>query len=52
MPADVSFPHVSAHTVAERPSRRLPLGIGLTIAAAASIGLWIGIVAAAKAVFF
>jgi hypothetical protein len=53
MPADVSFPHVSAHIEAiERPSRRLPLGVGLVIAAAASVGLWVGVVAGVRALFF
>ena len=53
MPADVSFPHVSAHVEAlERPSRRFPLGIGLIVAATASVGLWVGVVAGVKALFF
>jgi hypothetical protein len=53
MPADVSFPHVSStHVEAERPSRRLPLGIGLTVAAVASVGLWVGVAAGLKALFF
>jgi hypothetical protein len=53
MPADVSFTHVSPHAEAiERPSRRFPLGIGLVIAATASVGLWVGVVAGVKALFF
>ncbi len=53
MPADVSFPHVSSTIEAvEQPSRRLPLGIGLAVAAAASVGLWVGIAAGVKALFF
>ena len=53
MPADVSFPHVAAHVeAAHRPARRLPLGLGLMIAAAASVGLWVGVVAGVKALFF
>jgi hypothetical protein len=53
MPADVSFPHVSTHVeVAGQPSSRLPLGIGLVLAAAASVGLWVGIGAGVKALFF
>ncbi|MFL5296757.1 MAG: hypothetical protein ACJ798_10295 [Phenylobacterium sp.] len=52
MPADVSFPHVAAHSAVERSSRRFPLGIGLVIAACASAGLWIGVAAAVKALFF
>ncbi len=51
MPADVSFTHVT-HIEAEAPSRRLPLGIGLSVAAVASIGLWFGIAAGLKALFF
>jgi len=52
MPADVSFPHVSARVeTLERPSR-LPLGIGLVVAACASVGLWVGIAAGVKALFF
>jgi hypothetical protein len=53
MPADVSFPHVSTHAEAVvRPSRRLPLGVGLVVAAAASVGLWVGIAAGVRALFF
>jgi uncharacterized membrane protein len=51
MPADVSFPHVSAPAV-QAASGRLPLGIGLVVAAGASVGLWFGIVAGVKALFF
>jgi hypothetical protein len=53
MPADVSIPHVSARAEAlEQPSSRLPLGIGLTVAAAASVGLWVALAAGVKALFF
>jgi hypothetical protein len=54
MPADVSFRDVSPSSVAleTAPSRRLPLGIGLMIAATASVGLWFGVVAGVKALFF
>ena len=52
MPADVSFPHVAHAEAIERPSRRLPLGIGLVVAATASVGLWFGVVAGVKALFF
>jgi hypothetical protein len=53
MPADVSFPHVSPRAeVIGQSSRRLPLGIGLVVAAAASVGLWVGIAAGVKALFF
>ncbi len=50
MPADVSFPHVSA-PAATASSGRLPLGIGLIVAAGASVGLWFGIAAVFKALF-
>ena len=53
MPADVSFQHVSSESLAAtRPPRRLPLGIGLVVAASASIGLWVGVVAGVRALFF
>jgi hypothetical protein len=54
MPADVSFQDVSARSaVAETQSTsRLPLGIGLAVAATASIGLWFGIAAGVRALFF
>jgi|GEM_PF-1656344 len=56
MPADVSYPHasysdVSAPAVDHASSGRLPLGIGLAIAACASVGLWVGIAAGLKALF-
>jgi hypothetical protein len=53
MPADVSYPHASARALeASAPSSRLPLGIGLVVAACASVGLWVGIGAGIKALFF
>jgi hypothetical protein len=54
MPADVSFQHVSESrlSIETGPARRLPLGIGLTIAACASIGLWFAVAAAIRALFF
>lgn len=61
MPADVSFEsrsHVgfearSDFGAAEAvPSRRLPLGVGLMVAATASVGLWFGVAAGLKALFF
>jgi hypothetical protein len=54
MPADVSFQDVSARTVSleTAPPRRLPLGIGLVVAASASVGLWFGVAAGLKALFF
>jgi hypothetical protein len=53
MPADVSFHDVStsALPVDQSPSRRLPLGIGLMIAACASVGLWIAVAAGIRALF-
>jgi hypothetical protein len=54
MPADVSFHNVSTHSVSVETAApsRLPLGIGLIVAAAASIGLWFGVAAAIKALLF
>jgi hypothetical protein len=54
MPADVSFHNVSTRSVsvdAAAPSR-LPLGVGLAVAAVASIGLWFGIAAGVRTLFF
>jgi hypothetical protein len=42
MPADVSFPNVAQPGEAVSGSRRLPLGLGLAIAACASVSLWVG----------
>jgi hypothetical protein len=52
MPADVSFQHVATHTAPVADTARLPLGIGLAVAACASVGLWIGVAAGIKAIFF
>jgi hypothetical protein len=54
MPADVSFQDVTARNVplATATTSRLPLGIGLAIAASASVGLWFGIAAGVRALFF
>ncbi|WP_309605287.1 hypothetical protein [Phenylobacterium sp.] len=54
MPADVSFQHVSPRSapVEAAPGRRFPLGIGLTIAACASGGLWFAVAAGVRALFF
>lgn len=54
MPADVSFRDLSPGSVSvETPaSSRLPLGIGLAVAATASVGLWFAIAAGVKALFF
>jgi hypothetical protein len=51
MPADVSFQDVGQRSVSVETSaeRRFPLGIGLMIAAFASVGLWIAIVAGVRA---
>jgi hypothetical protein len=54
MPADVSFHNVSTRSVsvdAAAPSR-LPLGLGLFVAASASVGLWWGIAAGVRALLF
>ena len=54
MPADVSY-GASSQTVAAadvRASRRFPLGVGLMVAATISVGLWFGVAAGVKALFF
>jgi hypothetical protein len=54
MPADVSFHSVSTNSLSiEKVStRRLPLGVGLAIAACASVGLWFAVAAGIRALFF
>ncbi|WP_293377393.1 hypothetical protein [Phenylobacterium sp.] len=54
MPADVSFQDVSPRSavIETAPTRRLPLGVGLAVAAVASAGLWFGVVAGVRALFF
>ena len=54
MPADVSFQDVSPRSAAieAQPARRLPLGLGLAIAATTSVGLWFAVAAGVKALFF
>ncbi len=54
MPADVSFQHVSQSSapVEAAPGRRYSLGIGLTIAACVSGGLWFAVAAGVRALFF
>ncbi|WP_372785119.1 hypothetical protein [Phenylobacterium sp.] len=54
MPADVSFDNVSPSSLSieTTSTRRLPLGIGLVIAACASVGLWVAVAAAIRAFFF
>ena len=50
MPSDISFETVA---VAETKSaRRLPLGVGLTIGAGASVALWSAIGFGLRALFF
>jgi hypothetical protein len=51
MPADVSFQHVSTRSTPAESSR-LPLGIGLGVAACASVGLWFAVAAGIRAIFF
>ena len=55
MPADVSFQDLSTRSVAvetRSSSSRLPLGVGLVMAASVSVGLWFGIAAGVRALFF
>ena len=54
MPADVSFQDDSSRSVSleSAPPRRLPLGIGLVVAASASVGLWFAVAAGVRALFF
>ena len=55
MPADVSFQDVGTRRVsieAGSSSSRLPLGIGLAVAASASVGLWFAVAAGIRALFF
>jgi len=50
MPADVSFQSVRPVTQAQ--GHRLPIGVGLMIAAALSVGLWIAAAAGLRALLF
>lgn len=51
MPSDVSVELVT-HTVVEAsPARRLPIGVGLTIGACASVALWTCIGIGLRALF-
>jgi hypothetical protein len=54
MPADVSFQDISPRSVSleAAPPHRLPLGIGLVVAASASVGLWFAVAAGVRALFF
>ena len=54
MPADVSFHNVSPSSLSieTASTRRLPLGVGLAIAALASVGLWFAVAAGIRALFF
>jgi hypothetical protein len=51
MPADVSFQDISrsSASIEAAPSRRLPLGVGLMVAAVTSVGLWFAVAAGIKA---
>lgn len=40
MPSDVSVDLIAPTAVEARPARRLPVGVGLTIGALASVVLW------------
>lgn len=40
MPSDVSVEFAPTRVIDERPARRLPIGVGLTIGACASVALW------------
>ena len=50
MPSDISFDVVSV--TADKPARRLPIGVGLTIGACASVALWSAIGFGLRALFF
>ena len=39
MPTDVSV-EIAPHAVGHRPSHRLPVGVGLSLGACASVALW------------
>jgi hypothetical protein len=39
MPTDVSV-EIASHAVATSPARRIPIGVGLTLGACASVALW------------
>jgi hypothetical protein len=51
MPADVSFENIAPRNETAIGSRRLPLGFGLAIAAAASVSLWVGAAIGIRALF-
>jgi hypothetical protein len=50
MPTDVSV-EVVQHAAEAQPVRRLPIGLGLTIGAFASLALWAGIGFGLRALF-
>ena len=54
MPADVSFQNVRSPSLSieTAQSGRLPLGIGLAVAACASGALWFAVAAGIRALFF
>ena len=50
MPSDVPVELVS-HAATTQPPRRLPIGVGLTIGACASVALWTCIAVGLRALF-
>jgi hypothetical protein len=50
MPSDVPVELVT-HAASTQPSRRLPIGVGLTIGACASVALWTVIAIGLRALF-
>lgn len=40
MPSDVSVEFAPTRVIEDRPVRRLPVGVGLTVGACASVALW------------
>lgn len=50
MPSDVSV-EIVAHTLEAPATRRMPVGIGLTIGACASVALWTCIAFGLRALF-
>ncbi len=51
MPSDVSVDLVAHAAVSARTARRLPVGVGLTIGACASVALWTVIGIGLRALF-
>jgi hypothetical protein len=50
MPSDVSV-EIASRSIEARPARRLPLGVGLSVGAFASVALWTCIGFALRALF-